>query len=52
MNGRMQNHENRINKVETDCDTMKGKAAIIGGAIGFVGSLIGFAIMYFKNRFK
>ena len=39
----------RINKVETNCDTIKGKAAGIGMVGGFIGAIIGFLISFFKK---
>ena len=44
------NHDKRINSLEDDTSNMKAKAGIIGGFVGFIVSIIGIAISYFKSN--
>lgn len=45
-------HEKRINRVETDVDTMKGKATVWGALMGFLAGIAAILIkvLLFKDK--
>lgn len=47
MNGTISSHDDRINKNESAIDQQRGRAAIIGGVVGGIVSIIGLVLAWF-----
>ena len=44
------NHDKRLNRVESEVDQIKGKAAVIGGVAGFVVLIVEIVFDYIKKH--